>query len=128
VFKTKSFCLLEFKKLTGAGQRNFHNFHNRPELVRRNSSAPTLKEVLSATEDIKLYLFMPASFLAYASDLIRQAFVEHGLISEDEKGQRSCIVCWLAVLTKNKAARTVILSWCAGELMRHSLAADRPPH
>ncbi|KAF9514959.1 hypothetical protein BS47DRAFT_831105 [Hydnum rufescens UP504] len=57
-----------------------------PQLIRRNSFAPTLKEVLSETEDIKLYLFMPPSFLAYASDLIRQALVERGLIVKDEKG------------------------------------------
>jgi hypothetical protein len=57
-----------------------------PQLIRRNSFAPTLKEVLSETEDIKLYLFMSPSFLAYASDLIRQALVECGLIGKDEKG------------------------------------------
>ncbi|KAF9506763.1 hypothetical protein BS47DRAFT_380967 [Hydnum rufescens UP504] len=73
----------EFKDLIEEGQSNSQDG---PGLVRRNSSAPTLKEVFSDAEDIKLYLFMPPSFVAYASDLIRQAFVEHGLISEDEEG------------------------------------------
>ena len=53
--------------------------------IRRTSFAPSLEDALTATEDIKLYLFLPPKFLVYASNLLRQALIDRQLISENEK-------------------------------------------
>jgi len=61
------------------------------KLVRRTSFAPTLEKTLAATEDIKLCMFLPVKFLHYASNLLRQALIDRGIIAENEEGPQ--ILC-----------------------------------